>query len=349
MSDNVINTEPEIWVNDIDSREYEAKDDVDIDFSIFDDDNFYLAVVNNDYETFEELALDAGLSDTEAFELFAASRRDLERTDEDDEEFDSGINEALSLQQRRARGRVMKRMKSRLKVARRLAARRKASPEKLKARAMKAARKAIKKRLSAQRDYGSLSPSEKMAVDRRMERINKNTINRMATKLLPTVRKKEMERMAKRSQKKESFELEDVYQLAEETILHLQESGSCDLITHRQMKEFEKVVDALFKRFKIDFNFTKHFSERMSDSRNDPCIKMQDLANFIKKIYAEVQKGKTSLKQHKDTEVVLKDLQQSLNIPVAIEYNRNKDELTVVNKTIMRKKNFSTPNKVVKY
>ena len=360
-----INLEPEIWVTDSTGNRREMRDDAN-DISVsdvhLDDDEVYDAIISNDYERFEELILSAGLSDTEAYDLFASARRDLEIYSDEDEDFDPEINEALTLQQRRARGRVMKRMKSRLKMARRIAARRKASPEKLKARAVKAARLAIKKRLAAQRDYGSLSPSEKQAVDRRMEKINPNAINRMAAKLLPGVRKKEMERMARRSAKKpidssagktlkkESEERHrEVMQLAEATILKLQEDGVCEFITLKQMKEFEKVVDALFKKFKIDFNFTKHFAERMSDSRNDPCIRLQDLANFIKKIYAEIKSGKNSLIRHKDTEVVLKDLQQNLNIPVAVEYNRSKDELIIVNKTIMRKKNFSTPNKVVKY
>ena len=120
----------------------------------------------------------------------------------------------------------------------------------------------------------------------------------------------------------------------------------CDLIGLNQIKQFEKFVDRMFEKFGIDFNFTKHFGERMSDGRNDPCITMKELANFVTKIYKN--QGK-SLKGVAGAEAVIKDIQSDLNIPVAVKYDSNNDEFDVVMKTIMRKKNFKTPNKVIKY
>jgi homoserine dehydrogenase len=126
---------------------------------------------------------------------------------------------------------------------------------------------------------------------------------------------------------------------------HLQEA-QCDLVGMKQIKQFEKIVDQLFKKFNIDFNFTRHFADRMSDERNTPCITMKELAEFIKKIYAK--QGK-SLKGIAGAEAVVKDIQKDLNIPVAVTYDQRKDEFDVVMKTIMRKKNFKTPNKVITY
>ena len=126
---------------------------------------------------------------------------------------------------------------------------------------------------------------------------------------------------------------------------HLQEA-QCDLVGMKQIKQFEKIVDQLFKKFNIDFNFTRHFADRMSDERNTPCITMKELADFIKKIYAK--QGK-SLKGIAGAEAVVKDIQKDLNIPVAVTYDQRKDEFDVVMKTIMRKKNFKTPNKVITY
>lgn len=123
-------------------------------------------------------------------------------------------------------------------------------------------------------------------------------------------------------------------------------SEQCDLIGMRQIREFEKFVDRLFAKFDIDFKFTKHFADRMSDSRNKPCITLKELANFIKKMYA--RQGK-SIKTVAGAEAVIKDLQTDLNIPVAVDYDARNDEFDVVMKTIMRKKNFTTPNKVIKY
>ena len=126
---------------------------------------------------------------------------------------------------------------------------------------------------------------------------------------------------------------------------HLTEA-QCDLIGMNQIKQFEKIVDQLFKKFGIDFQFTRHFGDRMSDDRNDPCITMKELAEFIKKIYAK--QGK-SLKGVAGAEAVIKDMQKDLNIPVAVTYDQKNDEFDVVMKTIMRKRNFRTPNKIIKY
>lgn len=117
-------------------------------------------------------------------------------------------------------------------------------------------------------------------------------------------------------------------------------------ISAAQMKEFEKFVDRMFEKYKIDFEFTKHFGERMNDGRNSPKIKLKELADLIKKIYA---KHGNPLKGQAGAELVVKDLQSDLNMPVVIKYDSKNDEIDIVAKTIMRKKNFSTPNPVVKY
>jgi len=46
-------------------------------------------------------------------------------------------------------------------------------------------------------------------------------------------------------------------------------------------------------------------------------------------------------------ELVLKDLSSDINLPVVINYKNG--EFEVVNKTVMRKKDFKTRNKVIKY
>lgn len=117
-------------------------------------------------------------------------------------------------------------------------------------------------------------------------------------------------------------------------------------ITASKMKDFEKFVDRMFEKFKIDFEFTKHFGERMNDERNSPKIKLKELADLIKKIYA---KNGNPLKGKAGAEVVVKDLQSDLNMPIVVKYDEKNDEIDIVAKTIMRKKNFSTPNPVVKY
>lgn len=126
------------------------------------------------------------------------------------------------------------------------------------------------------------------------------------------------------------------------------EADSCPILTVAHMKAFEQFVDKMFEKFDIDFEFTKHFRERMTDTRNDPCIDMKELAAMIQKIYKKYQGGEKSLNRFVDAEAVIKDIQSNLNMPIAVEYNRKDDELVVIAKTIMRKKNFSTPNPVLK-
>jgi hypothetical protein len=124
------------------------------------------------------------------------------------------------------------------------------------------------------------------------------------------------------------------------------DESECQLIGMKQIKEFEKLVDRLFEKFGIDFKFTKHFGERMSDGRNTPCITMKELAEFMKKIY--MKQGK-SIKGVAGAEAVIKDIQTDLNIPIAVTYDQRNDEFDVVMKTIMRKKNFMTSNPIIKY
>lgn len=117
-------------------------------------------------------------------------------------------------------------------------------------------------------------------------------------------------------------------------------------VSQKQIKDLEVFADRLLNKFDIDIEFTKHFADRMNDSRNDPEIKIAELQQLFKKIAKE--KGK-NIKQNADAEVVLKDIQKDLNLPVVINYKKDRDEFEVVNKTIMRKKNFATPNKTIQY
>ena len=115
-------------------------------------------------------------------------------------------------------------------------------------------------------------------------------------------------------------------------------------VSQQQIKDLEKFGDRLLNKFDIDIEFTRHFADRMNDSRNKPEIKVAEIQRLFKKIAKE--KGR-NIKKHGDAEAVLKDVQSDLNLPVAINYKNG--EFEVVNKTIMRKKGFKTSNPVVAY
>lgn len=115
-------------------------------------------------------------------------------------------------------------------------------------------------------------------------------------------------------------------------------------VTQKQLNDLEKFGDRLLKKFNIDIEFTRHFADRMNDTRNSPAIKVTELQRLFKKIAKNKGKG---IKQHGDAEAVLKDMQSDLNLPVVVNYKDG--EFEMVNKTIMRKKGFKTSSPVIQY
>jgi len=115
-------------------------------------------------------------------------------------------------------------------------------------------------------------------------------------------------------------------------------------VSQKQLNDLEKFGDRLLAKYDIDIEFTRHFADRMNDSRNKPEIKVTELQKLFKKIAKE--KGR-NIKKHGDSEAVLKDMQSDLNLPVVINYKNG--EFEVINKTIMRKKDFKTTSPEVKY
>lgn len=117
-------------------------------------------------------------------------------------------------------------------------------------------------------------------------------------------------------------------------------------VTRQQLQAIEKFGDRLLKEFGIDIEFTKHFADRMNDERNMPRIAPTELTDLFLKIAD--RKG-ARIRQRRDGEAVLHDIQKDLNIPVAIKYDRKNDEFDVVHKTVMRKKGFKSKDPFIRY
>lgn len=109
-------------------------------------------------------------------------------------------NEALTLQQRMKLARSLKKNKAKIAMGRKKAARRVASMDVLKKRAMKAARNTIAKKFTKGIDKSELSMARKADIEKRLDKI-KPKIAKLAKKLLPKIRKKELDR--KRGKKDE--------------------------------------------------------------------------------------------------------------------------------------------------
>jgi hypothetical protein len=115
------------------------------------------------------------------------------------------VDEALTLSQRKKRGRTMKRLAGRIARKKKISMRKKASNEKLIARSEKKARGAVKAKLAGGKKYNDLSMSQKIQIDKRLE-TKKALVKRIAKKMMPEVRKKEVERMARLRSKKEDID-----------------------------------------------------------------------------------------------------------------------------------------------
>ena len=102
-------------------------------------------------------------------------------------------DEALNMQQRLKMARTFKKNKAKIALGRKRAERRVASPEKLKKRAMKQARMTILKKITKGIDKGELSMSRRQSIEKRLDKM-KPKIDKLAKKILPKVRKGEMER-----------------------------------------------------------------------------------------------------------------------------------------------------------
>ena len=125
-------------------------------------------------------------------------------------------------------------------------------------------------------------------------------------------------------------------------IKSLQKMG--EKFTQSDVVGLEKFADRLLKKYKIDIEFTRHFVDRLNDPRNEPEIKVAELQRLFKKI--KKNKG-LGISSSPDIEAVLQDMETNLNLPVVIKKKGNEFEVT--NKTIMRKPNFKTTSKVIRY
>lgn len=115
-------------------------------------------------------------------------------------------------------------------------------------------------------------------------------------------------------------------------------------VSQGQINDLERFADNLLNKYGIDIEFTRHFVDRVNDARNDPEIKVAELQRFFKK----VQRAKgNKIKNVGDFQAVLKDVERQLNIPAVIQKKGKDFEVRL--KTIMRKKDFKTPNKVIQY
>ena len=112
-----------------------------------------------------------------------------------DKIYEENVEEALTLQQRMKRGRLMKRLKARIKIGRDRARRKMANKKTLEKRAMRQARNQIAKKLTRGIPKRELTFARKQEIEKRLDKpALKSRIQRIAKRIFKDVRKAEVQR-----------------------------------------------------------------------------------------------------------------------------------------------------------
>ena len=115
-------------------------------------------------------------------------------------------------------------------------------------------------------------------------------------------------------------------------------------VTAVDIQQLEQFADRIFANVGIDVEFTKHFKDRVNSERNAKPIVPAELTRLFKQ--ERKRYGKPIAQMGPDSEAVMRDLQTDINVPFALTYDKDNDELDLIAKTVMRKKDFSTPNRI---
>jgi hypothetical protein len=117
-------------------------------------------------------------------------------------------------------------------------------------------------------------------------------------------------------------------------------------LTQSDLDQIEKYLDALYAKNNIDFEFTRHFLDRVNDQRNKTQITTRELLTMFSK--AEQKYGSTLAKLGNQAQAVIKDTNTHINSPFVLSWNRKTRMFDFIAKTVMRKKDFKTSNQVLR-
>ena len=114
-------------------------------------------------------------------------------------------------------------------------------------------------------------------------------------------------------------------------------------INGAELNHLEKYLDSIWKHLGIEFEFTRHFFERVNDPRNGKQITAKEIAKIFSDTYKKfgsMIKSKVKPESEKEFQSVLTDLSTKLNSPVVVEWDSKAKELVMKAITIMRKDHF---------
>tara|TARA_R100000742_G_C4171890_1_gene9883 strand:- start:58 stop:438 length:381 start_codon:yes stop_codon:yes gene_type:complete len=112
-------------------------------------------------------------------------------------------------------------------------------------------------------------------------------------------------------------------------------------VSKSQLNQVEKHLDKIWAKVGIDVEFTRHFHDRVNDTRNKKPISSAELIRIYREIYKKY--GKPISKLSPGVNILLKDMSTDINVPVVLQWDGK--ELDMIAKTIMRKKDFRSSTK----
>ena len=215
--------------------------------------------------------------------IFNAVRGGMGLSEDLELESDDLDERILDNAQRRKMAITMKKNAPRIARARERSSRKKASSEKLKGRSQKAALSALKKRVSVGKDSGELSTAQKNQVARKLERIPKGKLAKLAKKMLPAIRAKEKERFANRNIKKEDANE------AFENFINERNESSCQSLkssTTTPQKRFHMLLNKdnstkIDKRFKMYKPKNVEVKESIEESTSSVLELQESVENYM--------------------------------------------------------------------
>ena len=112
-------------------------------------------------------------------------------------------------------------------------------------------------------------------------------------------------------------------------------------VSQSDLNQVERYADKLFAKVGLDVEFTKHFLQRVNDTRNQKPITSAELVRLFRQEYQK--HGLTIGELPAEAEAVMKDMETDINVPFKIVLNKDGD-LDLIAKTIMCKPDFKTSN-----
>lgn len=116
------------------------------------------------------------------------------------------------------------------------------------------------------------------------------------------------------------------------------EESLTEYVSGRNLKKIEDYLDDLFRALNIDIEFSRHFLDRVNDPRNGKEIEPDEIINTFNRVYNK--HGHRLVNYTKELEGVIADLNNDINVPFHLSFDKKTKQFELVSKTVMRKKGF---------